>query len=197
MAARRGSVGSARLGYHPRMRPFISFLTDFGPDAAAAICRGVMLGSPPTPGSSTSATGAHVRDPRRRRTLLWIALPSMPVGVHVAVVDPGVGTARLPVGLRTARGDVLIGPDNGLLLPAAEALGGHRRGTRPRQPRADAAAGQLHLPRPGHLLADGRAPRRRRHVRGRRPSAAGRDARLAGDPPTVARRSFDRSSSMS
>jgi len=56
-------------------------------------------------------------------TLLF-ALPYMPVGIHVAVVDPGVGTERLGVALRTARGDVLIGPDNGLLLPAGEALGG-------------------------------------------------------------------------
>jgi S-adenosylmethionine hydrolase len=50
----------------------------------------------------------------------------MPVGVHVAVVDPGVGTARRPIGLLTGRGDVLIGPDNGLLIAAAERLGGIR-----------------------------------------------------------------------
>lgn len=56
-------------------------------------------------------------------TLLF-ALPHMPVGVHVAVVDPGVGTERLAIGLRTGRGDVLLGPDNGLLIDAAEALGG-------------------------------------------------------------------------
>jgi S-adenosylmethionine hydrolase len=55
---------------------------------------------------------------------LVFALPYMPVGVHVAVVDPGVGTERLPVALRTGRGDVLIGPDNGLLTAAADALGG-------------------------------------------------------------------------
>src|SRR4026208_12999 len=48
----------------------------------------------------------------------------MPVGPHVAVVDPGVGTERLPVALKVARGDVLIGPDNGLLMDAADALGG-------------------------------------------------------------------------
>jgi len=52
------------------------------------------------------------------------ALKHMPVGVHLAVVDPGVGTERLPVGLKVARGDVLIGPDNGLLIGAAETLGG-------------------------------------------------------------------------
>jgi S-adenosylmethionine hydrolase len=55
---------------------------------------------------------------------LVFALPYMPVGIHVAVVDPGVGTSRLAIALRVARGDVLIGPDNGLLIPAADALGG-------------------------------------------------------------------------
>jgi hypothetical protein len=56
--------------------------------------------------------------------LLRAALPYFPVGVHVGVVDPGVGTPRRPIGIRTGRGDILIGPDNGLLLPAADALGG-------------------------------------------------------------------------
>ncbi|MBI2775850.1 MAG: SAM-dependent chlorinase/fluorinase [Chloroflexi bacterium] len=40
------------------------------------------------------------------------------------MVDPGVGTARRPIGIRTARGDILIGPDNGVLMPAAAVLGG-------------------------------------------------------------------------
>jgi S-adenosylmethionine hydrolase len=56
--------------------------------------------------------------------LLTLAVPWFPVGIHVAVVDPGVGTARRPIGLKTMRGDVLIGPDNGLLLPVADSLGG-------------------------------------------------------------------------
>jgi S-adenosylmethionine hydrolase len=46
------------------------------------------------------------------------------VGSHVAVVDPGVGTERRPIALRVARGDVLIGPDNGLLMAGADRLGG-------------------------------------------------------------------------
>jgi S-adenosylmethionine hydrolase len=46
------------------------------------------------------------------------------VGVHVAVVDPGVGTPRRPVAIRAQRGDLLVGPDNGLLIPAARVLGG-------------------------------------------------------------------------
>ena len=51
------------------------------------------------------------------------ALPFVPAGVHLAVVDPGVGGARRAVALRA--GDrFLVGPDNGLLLPAAERFGG-------------------------------------------------------------------------
>jgi S-adenosylmethionine hydrolase len=106
------------------MRPFISFLTDFGPDAAAAICRGVMLGIAPDARLVDVSHSVRKYAIRDGAFLLWISLPSMPVGVHVAVVDPGVGTARRPIGLRTGRGDVLIGPDNGLLRPAAKALGG-------------------------------------------------------------------------
>ncbi len=56
--------------------------------------------------------------------VLAAALPYMPLGVHMAVVDPGVGTRRLAVALVTERGDALVGPDNGLLAPAAARLGG-------------------------------------------------------------------------
>src|SRR5581483_205293 len=51
-------------------------------------------------------------------------LPYMPVGVHLAVVDPGVGTARRALALRDAEGRLHVGPDNGLLIPAAERFGG-------------------------------------------------------------------------
>jgi S-adenosylmethionine hydrolase len=47
-----------------------------------------------------------------------------PEAIHLAVVDPGVGTSRRPIVLCSARGDLLIGPDNGLLIDAAESLGG-------------------------------------------------------------------------
>ncbi len=47
----------------------------------------------------------------------------MPVAVHVAVVDPGVGSERRAVVLRAGE-HLLVGPDNGLLLIAADALGG-------------------------------------------------------------------------
>jgi hypothetical protein len=51
-------------------------------------------------------------------------LPYMPVGVHVAVVDPGVGGERKPVALRGGDGRFHVGPDNGLLLVAVDRLGG-------------------------------------------------------------------------
>jgi S-adenosylmethionine hydrolase len=51
-------------------------------------------------------------------------LPYMPVGIHVAVVDPGVGGARKPLALRGGDDRFYVGPDNGLLLVAAERLGG-------------------------------------------------------------------------
>src|SRR5262245_46252618 len=108
------------------MRPFISFLTDFGPDSAAAVCRGVMFSIAPEARINDISHSVRKYAIRDGAFLLASSLPWMPVGVHVAVVDPGVGTPRRPIGLLTARGDVLIGPDNGLLLAAAEALGGLR-----------------------------------------------------------------------
>jgi S-adenosylmethionine hydrolase len=105
-------------------RPVIGFLTDFGLDGAAAICRGVMLSiARDAQIVDISHTVAKYAIPDGAY-LLASAVPWLPIGVHVAVVDPGVGTDRRPIGLLTARGDVLIGPDNGLLLPAAGRLGG-------------------------------------------------------------------------
>ena len=105
-------------------RPIITFLTDFGLDGAVATCKGVMLSI------CRDAQIIDVAHTVRKYAiadgafLLRFALPYAPVGVHVAVVDPGVGTARRPIAIRTGRGDVLIGPDNGLLPPVADLLGG-------------------------------------------------------------------------
>ena len=104
-------------------RPVITFLTDFGP-AAPAVCRGMMFGIAPDANIIDVSHQVPRYSIRDGAATLVFALPHMPVGVHVAVVDPGVGTERLPLALRVKRGDVLIGPDNGLLVPAAERLGG-------------------------------------------------------------------------
>lgn len=112
--------------YHPAMaRPFISLLTDFGlRDPSAAILHGVILTIAPDARIVDISHEVRKFSIRDGALLLWCAMPYLPVGVHVAVVDPGVGTERLPVAIRTGRGDALVGPDNGLLLAAAERVGG-------------------------------------------------------------------------
>jgi S-adenosylmethionine hydrolase len=106
-------------------RPVITFLTDFGArDPSAAIVRGVILSIAPDVTLIDISHEVRKFAVRDGAVLLWCALPYLPVGICVAVVDPGVGSDRRPIAVRTARGDTLIGPDNGLLLPAAERLGG-------------------------------------------------------------------------
>ena len=105
-------------------RPVIGFLTDFGLDGAAATCRAVMLGICPDAQVVDISHTVRKYAIRDGAFLLRFALPYFPIGVHVAVVDPGVGTERRPIAVATERGDVLVGPDNGLLVPPAEALGG-------------------------------------------------------------------------
>jgi S-adenosyl-L-methionine hydrolase (adenosine-forming) len=104
-------------------RPIITFLTDFGP-SAPAVCRGVIYGIAPEATIIDINHNIPRYSIREGANALVFALPWMPIGTHVAVVDPGVGTERLPLAIKAARGDVLIGPDNGLLVPAAEKLGG-------------------------------------------------------------------------
>jgi S-adenosylmethionine hydrolase len=106
-------------------RPFISFMTDFGVGSSApAVCRGVMLDIAPDARLVDVTHAIRHFALRDGAFLLARSVPYFPIGVHVAVVDPGVGTARRPIALQVGRGDYLVGPDNGLLVPAARALGG-------------------------------------------------------------------------
>jgi S-adenosylmethionine hydrolase len=59
-----------------------------------------------------------------RTAAFWLreVLPYYPPAVHCAVIDPGVGTDRAALVLRAGE-HLLVGPDNGLLLPAARSLG--------------------------------------------------------------------------
>lgn len=104
----------------------VCFLSDFGlADDFVGTCKGVMLGILPglpvvdltheVPGFGVEA-GAEILEHATRY------MP--PDAVFLAVVDPGVGTGRRAVALRAGGGSLLVGPDNGLLVPAADALGG-------------------------------------------------------------------------
>jgi S-adenosyl-L-methionine hydrolase (adenosine-forming) len=68
--------------------------------------------------------GIRRQDVLQGALVLANTLPYMPVGVHMAVVDPGVGSGRKPLALYGGNGRLFVGPDNGLLLLAAERLGG-------------------------------------------------------------------------
>ncbi len=104
--------------------PVIGFLSDFGLDGAAATCRGVMLSICPDAQIVDISHAVRKYAVRDGAFVLRATLPYLPIGNHVGVVDPGVGTARRPIAIRAARGDALVGPDNGLLPSAADALGG-------------------------------------------------------------------------
>ena len=107
--------------------PLISLLSDFGSrDPSAAIMRGVVLSIAPDARIVDISHDVRKFAIRDGALLLWCALPYLPVGFHVAVVDPGVGTDRRPIAVATGRGDVLVGPDNGLLVAAALKLDGIR-----------------------------------------------------------------------
>ncbi len=103
----------------------VSLLTDFGvADPSVAACKGVILRIAPDVRLIDISHGIARHCVAHGAAILWAALPYLPAGIHLAVVDPGVGTERRAIALRTGRGDHLVGPDNGLLLPAAERLGG-------------------------------------------------------------------------
>ena len=104
----------------------VTLLTDFGEaDAYVGQMKGAILSVSP---SATLVDLAHAISPQDVRAgafLLWTAVAAFPPGsIHVAVVDPGVGSARRAIAAQSARGDRLVGPDNGLLVPALEKLGG-------------------------------------------------------------------------
>ncbi|MEO3777378.1 SAM-dependent chlorinase/fluorinase [Micromonospora sp. B11E3] len=103
---------------------WISLTTDYGlTDGFVAACHGVIGRIAPDARVIDVTHLVPPADVRRGAAVLAQAVPYLPTGVHVAVVDPGVGTSRRGIAV-AAPGGVLVGPDNGLLLDAAAALGG-------------------------------------------------------------------------
>jgi S-adenosylmethionine hydrolase len=102
----------------------ITFLTDFGlEDDFVGTCHGVIAGIAP---DSRVIDVTHGIGPQAVLTgalVLRNTTPFMPVGVHLAVVDPDVGGHRRALAIRTIDGRTFVGPDNGLLTLAADAIG--------------------------------------------------------------------------
>lgn len=103
---------------------WISLTTDYGQfDGFVAACHGMIARLAPAVRVIDITHAVPPGDVMRGAVVLAQTVPDLPAAVHVAVVDPGVGTARRAVAVRTPRG-LLVGPDNGLLPWAGDALGG-------------------------------------------------------------------------
>ena len=104
---------------------FVTFLSDFGlQDDFVGTCHGVIKTIAPDVQIIDVTHGIAPQHVLQGALVLANTTPYMPVGVHLAVVDPGVGSSRRPLALRSGDGRLFVGPDNGLLVPAAERLGG-------------------------------------------------------------------------
>jgi S-adenosylmethionine hydrolase len=102
----------------------ISLLTDFGlVDSYVSEMKAVILSICPTAKIVDISHSVEKFNIRMGAFILASAIPSFPVGtVHIAVVDPGVGSSRRAIVIETER-SIFAGPDNGLLMPAAQAEG--------------------------------------------------------------------------
>jgi S-adenosyl-L-methionine hydrolase (adenosine-forming) len=104
----------------------ITFLSDYGlADEFVGVVHAVIARLCPEARVIDLGHGVPRHDALAGALVLARSLPYAPAGVHLAVVDPEVGARRRAIALRTAEEDrLLVGPDNGLLLPAAERFGG-------------------------------------------------------------------------
>lgn len=101
----------------------VLFLSDFGVrDGAVAACKGVMWAIEPRLRVVDLTHDVPPYDIETAAEVLEQALPFYPAGtVAVAVVDPGVGSERKPIAIRTRQGRVLVGPDNGIFTLVMQA----------------------------------------------------------------------------
>ena len=99
---------------------FVCFLTDFGTrDDFVGTCHGVIKRIAPEAQIIDITHGIPPTSILQGALVLANTIGFMPVGVHLAIVDPGVGGPRRPLALRDGEGRLYVGPDNGLLVRAA------------------------------------------------------------------------------
>ncbi|MGH2751432.1 MAG: SAM hydrolase/SAM-dependent halogenase family protein [Actinomycetota bacterium] len=106
-------------------RSIVTFLSDYGlQDEFVGVCHGVMLGIK----SDLRIIDIHHnilrQDVRHGAVVLEQSIKFMPDAVHLAVVDPAVGTERRAVAIETRHGTIFVAPDNGLVIPAVRECGG-------------------------------------------------------------------------
>ncbi|CAA9439139.1 MAG: hypothetical protein AVDCRST_MAG55-3276 [uncultured Rubrobacteraceae bacterium] len=127
---------SEAVTYTVRMRP-ICFMSDYGlTDVLVGTCKGVIMGLAPGCPIIDVTHNLPGFDVIRGAEALRHATRYMPErSVYLAVVDPGDKTKRRALAAEVRSGAYLVGPDNGILLPAAEALGGIVRAVQLTNPR--------------------------------------------------------------
>lgn len=111
-------------------RPIV-FCTDYGlADGFVGVCHGVMARVAPEARVIDLTHDVPRQDVLRGALTISRAAPFMPAdAVYLGVVDPGVGSERRSIAVETATGALMVGPDNGLLSLAWDALGGAETAT--------------------------------------------------------------------
>jgi S-adenosyl-L-methionine hydrolase (adenosine-forming) len=126
----------------------ISFLSDFGiDDESVGVVKSVIRSIAPAATVIDLTHQISPHDVRAGALALARAVQYVAPGVILAVVDPGVGTARRAVAVEVGDGaGIFVGPDNGLLAPAVAMAGGATRAV-------TLTNTQYHLPAPGATFA--------------------------------------------
>lgn len=107
------------------MKPIISFVSDFGlEDTWVGVCHAVIMNACPQAVVVDLGHQIPAFDIRKGAAIAAAGVYQLPEAIHLIVVDPGVGGGRKDLCLICASGTRLVGPDNGVLLPAARRAGG-------------------------------------------------------------------------
>jgi S-adenosyl-L-methionine hydrolase (adenosine-forming) len=156
---------AARISLDARSPVIVTLLSDFGlADTYTGQMKGAILAVAPESVLVDLTHAVPAQDVRTGAFHLWAAVEAFPAGtVHLAVVDPGVGTGRRALAARAKRGDLFVGPDNGLLMAAINRLGGLTAAVQLEEPRffRDRVSFTFHGrdvfgPIAGYLARDGR-----------------------------------------
>jgi S-adenosylmethionine hydrolase len=132
----------------PQRFATVSFLSDYGTaDEFVGVVKAVVRELAPHVGVIDLTHHVPAHDVRAGALALVRCVQYLPAGVVLAVVDPGVGTARRAIAVEVEGGNgVFVGPDNGLLAPAVAMAGGATRAVVLDNP-------EFHLPAPGTTFA--------------------------------------------
>jgi len=107
------------------VQTIICFTSDFGlDDAWVGVCHAVIHRACPQARVVDLGHNVPAFDIRKGAATAASGVYQVPEAIHLVVVDPGVGAGRSDLCITTTRGTRLVGPDNGVLLPAAARAGG-------------------------------------------------------------------------